>query len=192
MAEVFLERTFDAPLAAADVLGSAGESQGCFGVHRINWRGSALALDGRRMLCHFQAPDAESVRVALRFMGADTGRVWPGTIHEPSGTFDSERSAANVLVERQFEEPVALEAIQAAEDAHAACLEANRVTFLRTYFSLDRKRMICLYHAPDAESVRLVQREAQMPFEDVWSFSPVHPPPDSPAPPIPRSLSRSI
>jgi hypothetical protein len=29
----------------------------------------------------------------------------------------------------------------------------------RSFFAADRKRMLCLYHAPDAESVRLVQRD---------------------------------
>ena len=29
---------------------------------------------------------------------------------------------------------------------------------------------MCLYRAPDAESVRIAQREAGMPVERVWSF----------------------
>jgi len=36
--------------------------------------------------------------------------------------------------------------------------------------------MICLYHAPDAESVRLAQRQAGMPLERVWAFHAVLPP----------------
>jgi hypothetical protein len=46
---------------------------------------------------------------------------------------------------------------------------------VRTLFSTDRKRMICLYHAPDAESVRLAQRAAGMPFGEVWPFRQVLP-----------------
>ncbi|KPJ80351.1 MAG: hypothetical protein AMJ58_08895 [Gammaproteobacteria bacterium SG8_30] len=60
--------------------------------------------------------------------------------------------------------------IQAIEDAGAGCLENHRVRFVRTYFSADRRRMMCLYRAPDAESVRIAQREAGMPVERVWSF----------------------
>jgi hypothetical protein len=44
------------------------------------------------------------------------------------------------------------------------------VKFARTFFSADRRRMVCLYQAPDAESVRLAQREAAMPLDAVWAF----------------------
>ena len=30
--------------------------------------------------------------------------------------------------------------------------------------------MLCLYEAPDAESVRQAQREAGVPFERAWAF----------------------
>lgn len=74
-----------------------------------------------------------------------------------------------VLVERSFREPVEFQAFQAREGRKAACLEAHRVRFLRSYFSRDRMRMICLYEAPDAESVRLVQLKAELPFDRVWT-----------------------
>jgi hypothetical protein len=35
--------------------------------------------------------------------------------------------------------------------------------------------MICLYHAPDAESVRIAQRAANMPVERIWTFSQFRP-----------------
>jgi hypothetical protein len=31
--------------------------------------------------------------------------------------------------------------------------------------------MICLYEAPDAESVRQAQREAGVPFDEAWAFA---------------------
>jgi hypothetical protein len=47
--------------------------------------------------------------------------------------------------------------------------EQRRVKFIRSYFSKDRRRMICEYEAPDAEAVREVQRTASMPFERIWA-----------------------
>jgi hypothetical protein len=38
--------------------------------------------------------------------------------------------------------------------------------------------MLCLYHAPDAESVRLAQRQANMPMETVRPIEIVRPPVD--------------
>ena len=77
--------------------------------------------------------------------------------------------ASTVVVERAFAEPVAFAAVQAQEDAGAWCLDQHGVRFLRSYFALDRRRMICLYAAPDAESVRIVQRQVGLPHERVWN-----------------------
>ncbi|HEX4998743.1 MAG TPA: nickel-binding protein [Terriglobia bacterium] len=74
-----------------------------------------------------------------------------------------------VLVERRFEEPVLFEEIQALENAGAWCLDAHRVRYMKTFFSRDRRRMLCLYEAPDAESVRLAETKARVPFERAWS-----------------------
>lgn len=76
---------------------------------------------------------------------------------------------ARVIVERRFDEPQAFDEIQAQEDRFAWCLEQHRVQFIRSYFSRDRRRMICEYEAPDAETVRKVQRTANMPFERIWT-----------------------
>lgn len=74
-----------------------------------------------------------------------------------------------VVVERSFEEPADLERLQEMENRAAFCLAAHRVTFVRTLFSADKKRMICVYTAPDAEAVRVAQRQAGLPFDRVWA-----------------------
>ncbi|MCB1954084.1 MAG: DUF4242 domain-containing protein [Rhodocyclaceae bacterium] len=173
MVEMVLERDFDTPISAAEV--RSGADLGCLSLHRVGWRCSLLSLDGRKMICSFQAADAESVRIALRMGGADIRRLWAGSIHEAPRVSVPLMDRANVLVRRSFEQPVAIAEIQAREDSGAWCLDARQVTFVRTYFSRDRKRMVCLYHAPDAESVREAQRSADMPMDDVWAFSVVAP-----------------
>ena len=74
-----------------------------------------------------------------------------------------------VVVERTFAESVPFESVQALEDAFSWCLDMRQVTFLHYYFSLDRRRMICVYEAPDAESVRDANTQAKLPFDRVWS-----------------------
>jgi hypothetical protein len=175
MTDVFLQRKFAPAIGAADVLEMSKESSGCFGLHRVDWHVSALSTDGGQMICHFSGPDAESVRAALHETGAEILALWHGTIHDAPGLSEAEKATANVVVQRSFEEPVTLEEIQAIEDEGAWCLETHHVKFIRTYFSNDRKKMICLYQAPDAESVRLAQRQAQMPVDQVWAFTPVRP-----------------
>jgi uncharacterized protein DUF4242 len=82
---------------------------------------------------------------------------------------------AFVIVERSFGEPVQFDEIQAIGDRGAWCFDAYGVRFVRSFFSTDRRRMICLYEAPDADSVREAQRKAGMPFERVWSASIIEP-----------------
>ncbi len=152
----------------------AGERP-CLQRHRVDWQRSFLAPDGRRLLCWFSGPDAESVRLAMRGAGVDTDGLWAGIVHDAPELTDELRAGANVAVVRSFAEPVTLEEIQAIEDAGAWCLETHRVKFARTFFALDRERMICFYQAPDAESVRLAQRQAGMPVDAVWAFALVEP-----------------
>ncbi len=82
-----------------------------------------------------------------------------------------------VLVERSFDGPVAFEDIQALEDRGAWCLDAHGVAFVRTWFSTDRTRMLCLYDAPDAEAVRAAQATIGMPFDRVWAVGAASAPP---------------
>jgi hypothetical protein len=167
---LFLERTFNPPLTVADVHARVRDSGWCYEMYKVDWRSSFLSADGRVMICWFAAPDAESARVALRRSGADTHGLWAGTVHEAR-----ESVVPNVLVERTFDEPVMLEQIQSVARSAALCLEAHHVRFARTFFSVDRKRMLCFYEAPDAESVRLAQREAAMPVDTVWTFDRIGP-----------------
>jgi hypothetical protein len=167
---LLLRRTFDKPLSVPDVHERAAESDWCYRNHKVTWHGSFLSADGGTLICWFSAVDAESIRQALRQSGADMQTLWACTVHE-----GPEAQGANVIVERSFNEPVTFSQMQSADDAAATCLQTHRVKFLRTYFSLDRKRMVSFYRAPDAESVRLVHREAALPFDAVWAFQGIGP-----------------
>jgi hypothetical protein len=172
---MFLERRLDPALSPATVIELAGEAEDCFGMHSVEWRGSLLSLDGHKMFCWFSAPDMESARIAMRQIDADTRMFWRGNVYDGKGIGVQDVPAANVLVERSFDDPVTLQDIQLIEDAGISCLETRNVRFIRTFFSADQKRMICLYQAPDAESVRQAQREAGVPFEHAWAFKAIGP-----------------
>ena len=73
-----------------------------------------------------------------------------------------------IVVERRFANPVSEADMMAFATRQQACLSNHRVTRRRSLVSQDRRRMICEYDAPDAESVRQVQRQAEGPFESVW------------------------
>jgi hypothetical protein len=89
-------------------------------------------------------------------------------VHDAPGFTDDELAQANVLVSSRFEAPVTLEELAAKGDG-AACLRDHRVRCVRVFFSIDRRRVLSLYRAPDAESVRIALREAKVPAERVWA-----------------------
>lgn len=163
--DIFVERHYPTPVGIADVVDMAQQAGGCFGLYKIGWVESFLSVDGRQLFCHFTAPDVESMRTALRQTRSEANAIWRGTQHLKNSDF-----TANVLVARVFSQPAVLEALQSFEDANAWCLDTRNVVFERTFFSVDRKRMMCLYRAPDAEAVRQAQRQACMPIDAIWPF----------------------
>lgn len=170
MTELVLERSFDPALTRHDVIELARRSGWCFEQYRVDWLGSLLSVDGRSMVCRFNARDAESIRQCLTTIDTDMRNLWEGTAHEVD-----EPAEANVIVERSFAEPAELDQVQAQENASQWCLDARNVRFVRTFFSVDRRRMLCLYNAPDAESVKAAQLQAKMPLDRVWSFQEIRP-----------------
>jgi hypothetical protein len=50
--------------------------ESCLLLHGIVRQRSYLAVDGKRMLYHFRAPDAESLRMALRGARIEYDEVW--------------------------------------------------------------------------------------------------------------------
>lgn len=75
---------------------------------------------------------------------------------------------SRIIVERSFEKPLTEDELKAIEARMAPCLDLYSVRWIRSYWSADRQRMICEYEAPDAASVKSVQREAEAKFDRVW------------------------
>lgn len=170
MTHLILERVFDTPLSLADVHERVRESGWCYDLYQVDWQGSFLSADGRTIVCSFVAPDVESARVALRKTGADARRLWTTSVHDATSPANP-----NVIVERSFSAPDTFERLKAIVDAKAWCLEQHRVHWTRSFLSTDGRRMLCLYEAPDVESVRLAQREAELPVDAVWGFERIGP-----------------
>lgn len=113
-----------------------------------------------------RATDPEAKPVLARFVTAR--RTLVGARPAPHQPWAGEIMGL-VIVERRFAEATPFEEIQALEDRVAWCLEQHEVRFLRTYFSRNRRHMVCIYEAPDADAVRTTQRQGEIPFETIWS-----------------------
>ena len=78
---------------------------------------------------------------------------------------------SRIVVERTFEMPQSNADMAAVANRERPCLEIYGVMWKRSLLSEDRRRLVCEYDAPDAESVRRVQREAEAQFDRIWIAS---------------------
>lgn len=171
MALVLVIRDFPADMTLEEIKEMSEEGAGCYASWNVSWVQSFRDPNTNRMLCFFEAPDAESVRIAVRQSG------WTGDALVKSMTHikTDQQQPGTVVVERQFEVPTKFADLQAKEDEKNWCLTQHQVSFVESFFSIDHKTMVCIYQAPDAEAVRNAQRQADMPHEKVWSCQRLNP-----------------
>lgn len=172
MATVIVERILNRPRTITEIGMLSKSTEWCMALYDVVALRHYLASDGRRLVCVFDAPDAEALRATMRSGGFDQpAHLWAATIRPAPGRGEDligPGAGALTVVERSFPEPVVFDDVQAIEDASRHCFDLRDVTFLRSYFSADRRRMLCLYAAPDAEAVREANQASRLPFDLAW------------------------
>jgi len=172
MSVVLVERSFAEPVALEDVKAVADRGAGCFEAHGVSFLRTYFARDRRRMVCLYEAPDAESVRLAQEKAGLPFERAWATrVVRHPAGEPDGDA----VVIERTLPQPVDESAIRDAVARGAWCLEQHGCRIVWSYLSGDGRRCLCVFAAPDAESVRETQKQIGMPYEKAWPAT-VHEP----------------
>lgn len=119
------------------------QEAGCFHLHGLHWQESFIAEAGRRRLCHYRAPDAESVRIAFRQGGIEVDAVWSGTMIGAAGDLP-----AGFILERPFEPPVPRDAENAVERASLEWLAPLGLTLARAMVPAGHRRILCFCEAP--------------------------------------------
>ncbi|MBK5260040.1 MAG: DUF4242 domain-containing protein [Thermoanaerobaculia bacterium] len=76
---------------------------------------------------------------------------------------------ATLVLEQTFEVPISDDDLNAAARLVDKCLEAHGARWMRSYVSLDRKRIICEFEAADADQVRDSYRSAGVAFDACWT-----------------------
>jgi Protein of unknown function (DUF4242) len=80
MARVMVEQVFTEPFTDERYAAAAKELDPCMEVRNGAWRRSSLSKDKLRLVCEFEAPDAESVREAFRNSGVAFERIWTADV----------------------------------------------------------------------------------------------------------------
>lgn len=80
MARIVLERTFDPRTGKAEFERAGEELERCLETRDVKPIRSVVAADYSRAVCEFDAPDADTVRAALRQAGIRFERVWTADV----------------------------------------------------------------------------------------------------------------
>jgi hypothetical protein len=76
-----VEQVFSEPFTDERYAAFAKKIDPCIEVRRGMWRRSSVSVDKLRMICEFEAPDAESVREAFRTANIAFERVWTANVY---------------------------------------------------------------------------------------------------------------
>jgi uncharacterized protein DUF4242 len=99
MARVMVEQVFTEPLTEERAAELSARLDPCLQLRNGTWRRSSLSRDRLRMVCEFEAPDAESVREACRTAGIPTERIWAADVFAVED-YPEKMKKLNALLER--------------------------------------------------------------------------------------------
>lgn len=82
MIRIVVERSFDTPQSDADMMVVADRERPCLSAYAATWKRSLLSADRKRMVCEYEAADAETMRRIQREAGAQFDRIYSAEVIE--------------------------------------------------------------------------------------------------------------
>lgn len=168
MSIAIVETLSDCPLTPEEPTDTDFRVLDCLAERGVTWRYSLLSSDRQRMICTFDAPDAESVRESYRQAGGVFSRIWAGELLKPEGIQPQRHPSLLVVIEGTYP-PIGEEEFHELSSKTLSCYAERGIEWIQSYLSLDRTRLIYELNAPDPESVREAQHRVGVPFDRVWS-----------------------
>lgn len=163
-----VETLADSPLTPESPTDTDLRVLACLTERNATWRYSLLSRDRLRMICIFDAPDAESVRESYRKGGGAFSRIWAGESLQPQ-VIQPQRHPSLLKVIESTYPPLGQAEWNALSSKTLSCYAERGIEWIQSYLSRDRTRLICELNAPDAQPVREVQHRVGIPFDRVWS-----------------------
>lgn len=80
---IITERSFEQPVEFDTLQAVEDQFRWCLEQHRVRFIRSYISQDSRRMICIYEAPDAEAVRDVNRTMGIPFDSVYKARLFEP-------------------------------------------------------------------------------------------------------------
>lgn len=82
MPRIIVERSFDTAQSDEAMKLVADQERPCLAAYQARWKRSVISADRTRLICEYEADDAETMRRIQREAGAQFDRVWVGEVIE--------------------------------------------------------------------------------------------------------------
>jgi cyclohexanone monooxygenase len=149
---------------------------GCLDIHQVEWVRTYLASDGARLLCWFQARDAESVRLVLRHQGWHTATVCP--VEAPGASRDGTADAVGEQTVVEFvDESLGQEDLVSTTDAAIAALHGAGFVVSRSLVSINGTHLVLVVDGADVTAVKNCLEDADFVPVAVWAATELSPVP---------------
>jgi ubiquinone/menaquinone biosynthesis C-methylase UbiE len=123
-----VEQTFDEPMTDERHAAFAKRLDPCLELRNGTWRRSSLALDRLRLVCEFEAPDAESVREAFRTADIPIDRAWTAEVFAVED-YPERMKKLDLLLGKKTALPTPVAAAAATDSNEEATAAWNGVLF---------------------------------------------------------------
>lgn len=175
MAIVIVETLSDSPLTPEEPTETDLRVLNCLTERHSTWRYSLLSSDRLRMLCTFEAPDAESVRESYRKGGGGFKRIWTAQVITPDDTQPQPNETILKVFEGTYPNGLTEEDWNEVNQQILPFYAEHEVEWVQSYVSLDRRQFVGELNVSDAEVIRETYRKFGISCDRVWSAMVVRP-----------------
>jgi hypothetical protein len=169
MSLVVAETLVDYPLTPEHPTATDLRILACMAERQVIWHYSLLSSDRTRMICIFDAPDAESVRESYKKGGGGFKHIWTGELIFPEGVQPPQNESMLKIFEGTFPGGFTQAEWDEANHHVLPCYAEHGVEWVQSYVSRDRTRVVCELNSPDAEIIRTTHRKFDIPCDRIWS-----------------------
>lgn len=130
-----------------------------------------LSLDRERMMSIYESDDVDAVREAqtLPLEAVFQANMWREMLGLSPGAAVGDRSV--VIIERPPATATVQELLERARRDYAPCFNANNIDLVDSYMPVQSGSVggVCVYAAPDADTVRRANRTVGYEFIRAWT-----------------------
>ncbi|GAB4472914.1 MAG: hypothetical protein OHK0037_33060 [Elainellaceae cyanobacterium] len=144
----------------------------CLAARNAIWRYSLLSGDRHRMICSFDAPDAEAVRTSYRMANISFEKMWVDQILEPNGTPTQWNESALVMSEIAYPAGLSEPEWQAQWHIitkHLLPFYAEQgIEWVRSHVAPNKTLILSELNAADPALIHNAHRQFGLPIARVW------------------------